>query len=77
LSIGINIIEVEVNTNNSFEDNQKIAGISNSFDLEVQWKFNKKNSGNNIYNENIIEKFRELFKLSKTKIILEIDQNLI
>lgn len=74
LSIGINIIEVELNMNNSFEDNQKIADISNSFDLEVQWKFNKKNSGNNIYNENIFEKIRELVKLSKTKIILEIDQ---
>jgi phosphosulfolactate synthase len=60
--------------NNTFEENQKISDISNSFDLEVQWKFNKKNSGNNIYNENILEKIRELLKLSKTKIILEIDQ---
>ena len=37
---------------------------------KFKWTFNKKNSGNNIYNENIFEKIRELFKLSKTKIIL-------
>ena len=60
--------------NNNFDDNQKISDISNSFDLELQWKFNKKNSGNNIYNDNILEKIRELLKISKTKIILEIDQ---
>lgn len=60
--------------NNNFDDNQKISEISNSFDIELQWKFNKKNSGNNIYNDNIFEKIRELLKISKTKIILEIDQ---
>jgi phosphosulfolactate synthase len=60
--------------NNNFDDNQKITEISNSFGIELQWKFNKKNSGNNIYNNNIFEKIRELLKISKTKIILEIDQ---
>ena len=74
LSFGFNIIEVEVNMNNNFDDNQKISEISNSFDIELQWKFNKKNSGNNIYNDNIFEKIRELLEISKTKIILEIDQ---
>jgi phosphosulfolactate synthase len=74
LSFGFNIIEVEVNMNNNFDDNQKITEISNSFGIELQWKFNKKNSGNNIYNNNIFEKIRELLKISKTKIILEIDQ---
>ena len=74
LSFGFNIIEVEVNMNNNFDDNQKITEISNSFGIELQWKFNKKNSGNNIYNDNIFEKIRELLKISKTKIILEIDQ---
>jgi len=74
LSFGFNIIEVEVNMNNNFDDNQKISEISNSFGIELQWKFNKKNSGNNIYNDNIFEKIRELLKISKTKIILEIDQ---
>jgi phosphosulfolactate synthase (CoM biosynthesis protein A) len=59
--------------NNNFDD-QKILDISNSFNIELQWKFNKKNSGNNIYNENIFEKIQELLKISKTKIILEIDQ---
>lgn len=74
LSFGFNIIEVEVNMNNNFDDNQKITEISNSFGIELQWKFNKKNSGNNIYNNIIFEKIRELLKISKTKIILEIDQ---
>jgi phosphosulfolactate synthase len=74
LSFGFNIIEVEVNMNNNFDDNQKITEISNSFGIELQWKFNKKNSGNNIYHNNIFEKIRELLKISKTKIILEIDQ---
>jgi phosphosulfolactate synthase (CoM biosynthesis protein A) len=74
LSFGFNIIEVEVNMNNNFDDNQKITEISNSFGIELQWKFNKKNSGNNIYHNNIFEKIRELLKISKTKMILEIDQ---
>ncbi|HEX6647030.1 MAG TPA: phosphosulfolactate synthase [Nitrososphaeraceae archaeon] len=74
LSFGFNIIEVEVNMNNNFDDNQKITEISNSFGIELQWKFNKKNSGNNIYHNNIFEKIRELLKISKTKMILGIDQ---
>lgn len=74
LTFGFNIIEVEVNMNNNFDDNQKITEISNSFGIELQWKFNKKNSGNNIYHNNIFEKIRELLKISKTKMILEIDQ---
>ena len=74
LKFGFNIIEVEVIMNNNFDDNQKISEISNSFGIELQWKFNKKNSDNNIYNDNIFEKIRELLKISKTKIILEIDQ---
>jgi phosphosulfolactate synthase len=74
LSFGFNIIEVEVNMNNNFDENQKFLDISNSFNIELQWKFNQKNSGNNIYNENIFEKIQELLKISKTKIILEIDQ---
>jgi len=74
LSFGFNIIEVEVNMNNNIDENQKMIDISNSFNIELQWKFNKKNSGNNIYNENIFEKIQELLKISKTKIILEIDQ---
>lgn len=74
LSFGFNIIEVEVNMNNNLDDNQKITEISNSFGIELQWKFNKKNSGNNRYHNNIFEKIRELLKISKTKIILEIDQ---
>jgi len=76
LSFGFNIIEVEVNMNNNFDENQKILDISKSFNIELQWKFNKKNSGNDIYNENIFEKIHELLKISKTKIILEIDQKL-
>ena len=74
LSFGFNIIEVEVNMNNNIDENQKMIDISNSFNIELQWKFNKNNSGNNIYNENIFEKIQELLKISKTKIILEIDQ---
>jgi hypothetical protein len=74
LSVGFNIIEVEVYMNHNFDDNQKISEISNSFDIELQWKFNKKNLGNNISNDNIFEEIPELHKISKTKIILKIDQ---
>src|SRR4030095_4260593 len=46
LSFGFNILEVEINVNNNFYDNQKISDIANSFDLELQWKFNQKKLGN-------------------------------
>lgn len=74
LSFGFNILEVEINVNNNFYDNQKISDIANSFDLELQWKFNQKKLGNDIYNENIFEKIKQLLQVSKTKIILELDQ---
>jgi len=74
LSFGFNILEVEINVNNNFYDNQKISDIANSFDLELQWKFNQKKLGNDIYYENIFEKIKELLQVSKTKIILELDQ---
>jgi len=74
LSFGFNILEVEINVNNNFYDNQKISDIANSFDLELQWKFNQKKLGNDIYDENIFEKIKELLQVSKTKIILELDQ---
>lgn len=74
LSFGFNILEVEINVNNNFYDNQKISDIANSFDLELQWKFNQKKLGNDIYNENIFEKIKELLQVNKTKIILELDQ---
>jgi phosphosulfolactate synthase len=74
LSFGFNILEVEVDMKNNFEDNQFISDISSSFNLELQWKFNKKNLGNNIYNDKILERIGDLLKISKTKVILEIDQ---
>ena len=74
LSFGFNVLEVEVDMKNNFEDNQFISDISSSFNLELQWKFNKKNLGNNIYNDKILERIGELLKISKTKVILEIDQ---
>lgn len=76
LSFGFNILEVEINVNNNFYDNQKISDIANSFDLELQWKFNQKKLGNDIYNENIFQKIKELLQVSKTKIILELDQKM-
>lgn len=76
LSFGFNILEVEINVNNNFYDNQKISDIANSFDLELQWKFNKKKLSNDIDNENIFEKIKELLQVSKTKIILELDQKM-
>ena len=74
MSFGFYIIEVEINVNNNFYDNQKISDIVNSFDLELQWKFNQKKLSNNIDNENIFHKIKELLQVSKTKIILELDQ---
>ena len=76
LSFGFNILEVEINVNNNFYDNQKISDIANSFDLELQWKFNQKKLSNDIDNENIFEKIKELLQVSKTKIILELDQKM-
>jgi phosphosulfolactate synthase len=74
LSFGFNVLEVEVDMKNNFEENQFISDISSSFNLELQWKFNKKNLGNNIFNDKILERIGELLKISKTKVILEIDQ---
>jgi len=74
LSFGFNGLEVEVDIKNNFEENQFISDISSSFNLKLQWKFNKKNLGNNIYNDKILERIGELLKISKTKVILEIDQ---
>jgi len=74
LSFGFNVLEVEVDMKNNFEENQFISDISSSFNLELQWKFNKKNLGNNIYNDKILERIGELLKISKRKVILEIDQ---
>ena len=74
LSFGFNVLEVEVDMKNNFEENQFISDISSSFNLELQWKFNKKNLGNNIYNDKILERIGDLLKISKTKVILEIDQ---
>lgn len=74
LSFGFNVLQVEVDMKNNFEDNQFISDISSSFNLELQWIYNKKNLGNNIYNDKILERIGELLKISKTKVILEIDQ---
>ena len=74
LSFGFNVLEVEVDMKNNFEDNQFISDISSSFNLELEWKFNKKNLGNNLYSDKILERIGELLKISKTKVILEIDQ---
>lgn len=74
LSFGFNVLQVEVDMKNNLEDNQFISDISSSFNLELQWIFNKKNLGNNIYNDKILERIGELLKISKTKVILEIDQ---
>ena len=60
--------------NNNFDDNQKISDISNSFDIELNGNLTK-NIQVIIYIMIIFfEKIRELLKISKRKIILEIDQ---
>jgi phosphosulfolactate synthase len=74
LSFGFNVLEVEVDMKNNFEEDQFISDISSSFNLELQWKFNKKNLGNNIYNDKILERIGDLFKISKRKVILETDK---
>ena len=74
LSFRFNIIEIEVNLDNDIDENKKIADMIKPFDFELQWKFNKKILGNNMYNDKILERIRELLKISKTKIILDIDR---
>lgn len=74
LSFKFNILEIEVNLANNIEENKKIAEIVKPFNFELQWKFNKKSLGNNIYNDKILERIGELLKISKTKIILDIDR---
>lgn len=75
LSFKFNILEIEVNLDNSIEENSKIAEIVKPFNFELQWKFNKKSLGNNIYNDKILEMIGELLKTTKTKIILDIDKH--
>lgn len=74
LSFKFNILEIEVNLDNNIEENKKIADIVKPFNFELQWKFNKKSIGNNIHNDKILERIGELLKISKTKIILDIDR---
>jgi phosphosulfolactate synthase len=74
LSFGFNILEIEVNLDNNIEENKKIAHFIKPFNLELQWKFTKKSLGNNIYNDKVLERIGELLKISKTKIILDIDR---
>ena len=74
LSFGFNILEIEVNLDNNTEENKKIADFIKPFKFELQWKFTKKSLGNNIYNDKILERIGELLKISKTKIILDIDR---
>ncbi len=74
LSFKFNILEIEVNLDNNIEENKKIADIVKPFNYELQWKFNKKSIGNNIHNDKILERIGELLKISKTKIILDIDR---
>jgi hypothetical protein len=45
-----------------------ISEISNSFDIELQWKFNKKNLGNNIYLMiTFSKKYENYLKLAKQR----------
>jgi phosphosulfolactate synthase len=74
LSFKFNILEIEVNLDNNIEANKKIADIVKPFNFELQWKFNKKSISNNIHNDKILERIGELLKISKTKIILDIDR---
>lgn len=74
LSFKFDILEIEVKVDNNIEENKKIADIVKPFNFELQWKFNKKSLGNNIYNDKILERVGELLKISKTKIILDIDR---
>ena len=53
---------------------KKIAKFVKPFNFELQWKFNKKSLGNNIYIDKILERIGEFLKISKTKIILDIDR---
>ena len=74
LSFGFNILEIEINLDNNIEENKKISDFIKPFNFELQWKFTKKSLGNNIYNDKILERIGELLKISKTKIILDIDR---
>ena len=66
--------KLKLKLTNNIEENKKIADIVKPFNFELQWKFNKKSLGNNIYNDKILERIGELLKISKTKIILDIDR---
>jgi hypothetical protein len=67
LSVGFNIIEVEVYMNHNFDDNQKISEISNSFDIELQWKFNKKILVTIYLMITFSKKFQNYLKLAKQR----------
>jgi phosphosulfolactate synthase len=74
LSLGFNILEIEVNLDQDVGEIKKIASIVKPFNFELQWKFNKKCLGNSIYNDKVLEKIGELLKNNNTKIILDIDK---
>ena len=72
LAFKFNIIEVEVNFEINIEEIRKIADMVKPFNFELQWKFNKKILGNNLYNDKILERIGYLLKYNTTKIILYI-----
>ena len=53
--------------NNNFDDNQKISEISNSFDIELQWKFNKKILVTIYLMITFSKKFQNYLKLAKQR----------
>ena len=51
--------------NNNFDENQKILDISNSFNIELQWKFNKKIQVTIDIMRIFLKKFKNYLKLAK------------
>lgn len=74
LSFGFDIVEIEDNISNSLEDNEKIIDIINSYNFELQWKFNKRNLCNNISDKKIFERIGNLLKINRNKIVLEVEE---
>lgn len=70
LEIGENIVEL------SFEKKKKIHDISESLDLEIQWKVGKQDPRHRLDIEDMITKIEEIVKLDSKKIILEANQGI-
>ena len=70
LEIGENIVDL------NFDKKKKLLDITESHDLEIQWKVGKQDPRHQLSVEEMISKIEDILKLDSKKIILEANQGM-